>query len=494
MNALRPIVNKNHPAYAASAPAAVPPSNPHKLPRAIAWAAPINFAPDITPAAMPVYRVEIHDGVPCLALDPMLLAIVPIWASPAVALAILGSDGSPLFTLTPVEAGTPPTGDLSLAAYELVTSQHGHDDDTGETSDHWVLEGHEAMAAALEGLESLGSGLKGWRGEPESRLRQVEAIGRWYGLTPARIAEITGRPFVARKSLLPTCGMARQLDAQRADHVVAQRQAAVATESARVEALRPRTLAELGVEGICVRRDRVATDALANPHNGDAPPWFGAFPLFVSNAEVWWGWKSVAGLELPAFDEHGARSLRGDLLVPPGMREPVELTAPAFAFLRALRQRFGVGLDFGPVASFIEPTVEVLARAKAIARRHVRAFSDVPPMTIIHVQRIAADLIVRGLLIDPIAATVVLYSEMDLEWEKRTPQQFIPATVPMSPSSAPIARGRIPLDRAPRPSGELKTGGGWVADLCVESAHGGCVSVGALLNAPATFAKKQKKH
>lgn len=246
-------------------------------------------------------------------------------------------------TFKPTHSAPEGTGPaLSIAAYEALVAACGYDDD-GETSPRYEAEGRAAMQEALP-PDSMLTPVRTWRGEVEARLRQAEAIGRSYGMSASAIEAVVGRPFVARRSLLPPMARARELDAQR---TVAEEQAAVAVAIA--APAKPRTAAELGIDGVAVRLSRLGIVA--------PEPFPGARTLWVSAEERFYGWLALPGMRTPTFDRDGVRSLRADELVPLDAQRVLE---PGWAELHWLRaRRAEAGLDFGAMTDFANDVSDV---------------------------------------------------------------------------------------------------------------------------------------
>lgn len=306
--------------------------------------------PPPEPSEVPIYSIEIVDRDAVAKVDPLWPAVFPMWASLTEPTDLRDGDRI-IARIAPAADGEAASGNLNLDGYDLLVSQLGVDDSSETTSAH-ELEGAAAMAIAMRDLPRLGRGLGAFRGEHEARLRMVEAIGRSYGMSPDSIARVTGRPFVARRSLLTPCSAVPALDAAKAAVAEARAKAQAEAEAIAAEAARPKSLGELGLEGIEVRTDSLALprDPMGRP---SCEPWIGAVASWTDGPHAYFVFRRVDGLDLPAFNEPGMRSLRADELVPSGVKlSPtwIEPSKSTVGFLLEVRARFGgAAIDRGPI-------------------------------------------------------------------------------------------------------------------------------------------------
>jgi hypothetical protein len=302
-----------------------------------------------------LFVAEVHAPDVVVKLDPLVrtgsvIRLVAPFTEPVT----VNVDGAPAFTLTPTDRGQPAI-EPTLALYEAILDSAGVKDN-GETTDAFVAEAIAAMRAVLK--DPPRAPLSLYREENLSRIRQAHSVGRSYGLTPNVIAEITGYVFTKGKLLVPPMRDAKRLaDAARAAAKEAEKQAA-AFAVAEAERTRARTVGELGLDGVVVRRNRLASASEA--------PWSTATPAWEDGGLfVVYAWPKLHGLALPLFEDDGVRSLRPEEHVPSGARPAKEVPHLAIAFIREVRSRHGKGLDMGaiPRSRF---TLEHIDRAREL--------------------------------------------------------------------------------------------------------------------------------
>jgi hypothetical protein len=312
-------------------------------------------------------------------------------------------NGVEALRLIPCEPGTEATANLCLDVYAAIVADLGVDD-TGEISIEWEVEGTAAARAVLVDLPPA-HGLPGFREEREVRLRQCENVARWYGLAPALIASITGRPYEPRKSMLPACGKAKSLSMARATER-AQAERTAAEESARVEEERrpnAKTLAELSLTGVAV------------PHDGltQVPLALQARASFVQGDETIFLWSTLSefGLELPHVEFAGCRVLPADF-VPAIRARSLDATQAAtvdvYGLTLNVRRRF-MKHDRGTIAAD-RWTKAGEDAAKGLAARWAHVFYT-PLNGWGFVPRAVMEALVRGLLLRPDHATAIVWDE-----------------------------------------------------------------------------------
>ena len=356
-------------------------------------------------AHVPVFELTEKVNAEALrAIDPVFPEVFPLWSTPATPVT-LTKDGAPIAVISPTDAGRKPASDLAIQAYEQLVLEHGTED-AGDVSGAWDDEGAAAMQAAMPDAEMCGAQLRVWRGEIESRLRQVEAIGRWYGMTPEAIEAVTGRPYVARRSMLPPCGMAKTLDERQrlADEVAARAQAAA--EAAFAESQRPKSLAELRIDAVeCAKSRSVMA----------SEPFFGAQLLYETATGFVYGWRTILGLELPPFDVCGVRSLPQTSLAPLQTLPVPEPSPAALGFVKGMRAEHGKGYDLGPIAR-ARFTDRGIPLARELAREHSSSY--VAPGHLNAWRSLwLVEAVVRGCLVQPDLATKLLleaFGEADM--------------------------------------------------------------------------------
>jgi hypothetical protein len=430
----------------------------------------------------------VHDAAGVTALDPLLRDgdVLAVWADGAAPL-LATKDGKPILTLHPTDSGQEITGVLVSGLLDLLVAEHGIDDD-GKVDDRYRAEGIAAMRVVLDGAPE--SPFDVHRGARAARLRMAESVGRAYALAPGSIEAVTGRPFVVAKILHRPGARANELLATHAAREQEARAALAQAEAARVESMRPRTVAELGLDGVAVLRRRIA--AAPEPFAGAASTW-------GTSTELIFAWQAVRGFELPPFADSGVRSLSGDELAPLDAGAAGEMDWRVAEFVRDVRGRFGT-FDTGPVTS-VPPTATTVAQAKTIAKRYARGFVDAIPTLYWH-QRLAVELICRGLLIAPVHAAVILYEAADAAYARSNPPLNLgplrslgiwggPLGAPDQKTADALAgpddatlRAQLGYPPLVAPSADLRTGGGFIGELCIAAATSGFVGAGALLSLP----------
>ncbi|HEY3817318.1 MAG TPA: hypothetical protein VGL81_09115 [Polyangiaceae bacterium] len=286
------------------------------------------------PAALPVY--EVADPT---ALDPVHPWRFHLWTVGAPVLTVTNGEAST--ELKPIDAGVPVDGHLSLIDYERIVEQHGTEDTAGESSPEWLADGRAAMLDMDRARPS--SALAGFRGELEAWRRQQEAVGRGFALPPEEIAKVTGRPYTPRKSLVPAGIYAKRLAAEKVEREARAVELAAQAEAARIEAARPRTLAERNAWGFEVR--------LGGIH--EPPAQLGSVPFSYALKESRFVLvEAIPGLTLPVLDLQSFRVMRADELIPGNARPPARPYASVYELACRLVEIDRGTADSGPVGTF----------------------------------------------------------------------------------------------------------------------------------------------
>jgi hypothetical protein len=263
------------------------------------------------PAPPPCVVIEILDRDRAHECNPLLLSgdIVPLWHSLAGPTVVRVGDFD-VFRLTPTTTGTEPTRHLDLDSFLLILDEVGGADDGSETSDAWA---HQGIAAAVEAMRHAPphEGLHRFQHSRAVAEAQAVAVARWYGAPVEAIAELLGRPIELRKTLLPPCAKARELDAAIARTRAQGEAAAAKLQAERVEAARlnTSTLDELGCQAI--RVPLVDSPGVQTPRELDGLPSFTA----DAGAAAVFPFRSIPGLHLGPIEFAGVRVLPGDYVI-----------------------------------------------------------------------------------------------------------------------------------------------------------------------------------
>jgi hypothetical protein len=441
---------------------------------------------------------EILDAEAVRAIDPLWPSLFPLWST-LTSPAELRNGDNVIARIAPTDAGQRPVGDLSAAGYAALCAAFGTDD-TADTDDRWTVEGQAAMRAVLADMPR--GQLPTWRGELESRMRQAECVGRLYGMSPEAIASVTGRTYVARKGLLPTCGRAHELAERKRVADEAAAIAKVAAEEAAAETARPKTLRELGAEGLEVKKGRVGARRDPISRREIVEPFEGAWRWCVGETDdaVYFAWMAPAGLELPVFEADGARVLRREEIPPIPLPTLVDATADALKYIREMRGRFGT-YDTGPIVQWSSLGVD---RAKALAAAFASSLSTSPAPTgsSAWVRGWLCSAVVRGLRVRPDVAAAIIAEEAERA-ALAASSLAMPRHVRMTDAGEDeramafeVMRDRAMENytRAERDFLLQSAGRSEIEALCVKAASGGDISAGALLDErpPAAAAKSKK--
>jgi hypothetical protein len=336
------------------------------------------------------------------------------------------------FTRTESAPWSSGTYELALDAYVPLCEQHGSAD-TGESAEGaWDAEGAAAMREVLPPAAMLLQPMHDYRGSLEVRLRIAEARGRDHGMTPEAIASVTGRPYVARKSLIPPCGRSRELEEQRRDREMkaAEGAKAAAAAAAQIEIARDRTFAELRVCAVAVKIGRLAdglttAQVFARTHQWrTSEPWTGASVLFATADEVYYGHRVVPGCAMPKFSRDGVRSIDPSEIAPRSMGEVVDASPAAMLFMH--ERKVEAGENLGAVRNL---QAEVWPASAALIAVSARVLLS-PSPSHAHRMVLLAEQLVRSrdcqLRPDAALRAVLGHASLDGEFRRLRPAVEIP--------------------------------------------------------------------
>jgi len=368
--------------------------------------------------------------------------------------------------------------DLPLALYQAIVDSEG--DDAGpDSTDLWLAEGEAWARAALVRMPS--GVFERWQGCRAARLAQVrDRLLRGYLMPPGVVERITGVPITEVRGLFPIGHDANRLAEAARAAADALATAKAAAETIRIEAARPRSLAELGIEMVAARKDRTDTATTLEP--------FPISPVGETEEEVLYAWKSIPAMELPAFSINGVRSLAAAEFPPAPMGPVLEASPHVLGFLTRIRARFGVGLDFGPVDDSLW-TDRHVTRARELARQHAGLFLAHPTPHTAWRSGWLVELLVRGLLVRPDIAAELLLAELDGLFSRRRPPLRVPTDMHIREARFAAAESTYARQEtgytpsAQFTSGDLpsRTDRAVVGALAANAAARGIISVGALL-------------
>ncbi|HEY1695448.1 MAG TPA: hypothetical protein VGG39_24935 [Polyangiaceae bacterium] len=302
-----------------------------------------------------LHRVELVDIDAVKAIDPLLghgsvVRLAAPWTEPVS----LGQGGRELLRLVPADAGQP-AGDLPWDVYAMLVEQFGAE--PMAPAGEWDAEAEARAGAALVVLPT--HDLAQWRGEERARRTMIADELRGSFLVSAEAAARIAGAEPPSKSLWTGQAAARLAEAKREREEVA-RVAASTAAAVRVEAARDRTVGELHLVAVAVRRERLGVPF-------PSEPWAGARVLWRSDEEDVYGFRAVPAMHAAAFDADGVRLLDATEIVPRDAAEALDADNAAIEFLRARRSECE-DLDFGAVDKHFHaapPLAEGLARAFA---------------------------------------------------------------------------------------------------------------------------------
>lgn len=373
-----------------------------------------------------LFRVDVINAEAVFGLDPLLasgdvLQLVANFTEPLT----VEIDGEPAFTLTPTDAGQP-AKTPSLDVLEAIIASAGVDDD-GEESTEWEDLAIAAMRAVLS--KSTKGPMAEFRGETAAIRIMAASAARSYGAAPDLISK-NGAAYTPRRLLLPPMHHATRL-AERARRAAEDADRAEAEfAAAQVEARRPRSLADLGLDGVVVRKGRLAATSEA--------PFYGAVPIYESATEAFYAWRRFPGLTLPTFDDGGVRSMVRDEPLPPFNRvfasEPSNWAA---GFIQDVRARYGKH-DTGPVPRDRFTNAGIGRAREFLATRGDWLLIDVASMARGFRQRLAMECLVRGFCLRPDIAALLAIGVRDGAHGAAFPSARFPTAL------APLARATPP--------------------------------------------------
>jgi hypothetical protein len=284
--------------------------------------------------------------------------------------------------------------------------------------------------------------------------------------------EIIGEPSeLPERSLWSGQDAARLAEAAR---VLAEAEAAAKAkaEVIRLEAERPRTLEEVGIDAVEVPKDRP----------GDPAPWKGGTQLWPTEKGLVFGFRPLLALHLPTYSGDGLRVLAASEVVPPSCAAIPEATPSALAFARWMAARYSKDpLDLGPVGAD-RWTTEGLPRIRELAALFAPVFLNA---TLAHLWDHYCQVLVRALLGYPPQVERIIAFAMRGEEIRRNPPFKIPSRFAereraiegkyyAQPETATVEVARIDASAAVPVDPNI-------AAMCLSAAKGGSVSIGALL-------------
>jgi hypothetical protein len=397
------------------------------------------------------------------------------------------SDRVAFLQLTPVDVQDDVL-DLPLLLYQAIVDSEG--DDRGPDSDNRFVAEGEAWARAALGRMPSGV-FEAWQGCRAARIAQVQdRLVRGFLVPPAVVERIVGVPLIATRGLFPVGHDALRLEesARRAAEALATAKAAA--EAIRMEAMRAKSIGALGLEVLAVRKGRLAVQP---------EPFVTSAPLWEDATSLYYGFRKVMGLELPVgLDVDGVRVLGAEEFAPLTMSSPIsEASSHAIGFTTMLREKYGVGLDLGPVDDAFW-TDRHLFRARELARQHAGVFLAHPTQSNAWRAGWLVELLVMGLLTRPDIATDLLLTELDGIFSRRRPPLKIPTNMHMreakfAASDSEYFRGLARPETGHTPHARFTSSDlpsvvdrAHVAVLAANAASRGIISVGALIEPPAT--------
>ena len=443
------------------------------------------------PPLVPVVRAELIDRAACAELDPLLEdgACLPLWHVLTAPVELAGADG-PILRLTP-DAGEA-TREMVIAVYARVVELAGTDD-TGESTDAWEEEGRTAMLAAAPSKAMREARLRQWDGSLPARISMQENIGRSFGMIPESIAAFTGRPYVARKGMIPTCLHVPRLEeekraAEEAERKTQQMEARL-DEEARARAARQArmTLRELGIDGVIVKKPLGWT---FDPAKLDECAPFRDAPCVAEDGRTrTYAWSGLVALVLclPTFEADGIRSLDLDQVPPPGLRAAPEASTHALLFVQKCREQFGA-FDRGPVREWSKGAVleRALERADELVTKHAFAFGTAAWPHRMWVQGLLAGAVVRGLRVPPQLAEPMFLRVADSDYAMRNQPMKIPTRHVKHTNDDGDEHTEVQTELVETAHSWIRPSEGnvMIGNLLVSAAEGGDVQPGCLLDEP----------
>jgi hypothetical protein len=292
-----------------------------------------------------------------------------------------------------------------------------------------------------------------------------------FRLPDATANEILG----AEAPELPVRSLWNGQDALRLDEEIRVREEQVRAEQERarvavVEAQRPRTCAELGVAVVAIKRDRPSADNLA--------PWKDATPLWFDETEIFYGFRSLLGLQVPSYKDAGLRVLEPSELVPPHCLPVSDINVSALGWTRWMISKYGIG-DRGPISTW---STEGLPEGERLAAKFAPSFLN-PRQSFLWGHLV--EVLVRGLRIYPVQTERLIRSALRALEIQRSP----PIRVPTQHAERERALAGTDFARPDEAMREIATIDltapsiidPQIAAFCIEAARCGSVGAGALL-------------
>jgi hypothetical protein len=392
-----------------------------------AWGTASAAAPPAARELLPMMACEVLSRELWGPVDPLQPDTFPdaAWGSGGTAPLDVVVDGvvAARFTRTESAARSSDAYELAVDAYVLLCEQHGTEDSGESAEGAWDAEGAAAMREVLPPAAMLLHPMHDYRGSLEVRLRIAEARGRDHGMSAEAIGAVTGREYIARKSLIPICGRAKELEEQRRDRETkAAEGAKAAAAAAQIEIARDRTFAELRIAVVAVKIGRLAdglttAQVFARTHQWrTSEPWAGAAVLFATDDEVYYGHRVVPGCAMPKFSRDGVRSIDPSEIAPRSMMGEVVDASPA-AMLFIHERKVEAGENLGPVGRM---QAEVWPAAHALIAKSVRVLLSPSPAHVHRMVLLAEQLVrTRDCQLRPDVALSAILGHPDLDGEFR---------------------------------------------------------------------------
>jgi hypothetical protein len=381
--------------------------------------------------------------------------------------------GTAFLHLTPVDMQGDAM-DLTSALYKAIVDDAG-DDAQPEPSHEWATQAETWARPALARLPS--SPLDRWRGERAARIAQVQdRLLRGFQLDPGTVQRITDTPVGSTRGLIPVGhDSARLAEAKR----IAEEAAKVAETAAvarAVEDARPTTWREIGGQAIRCARERFGAVT--------SEPYPGAMLVDDDEKTMVYAWRTMPGLEIPAFDDPaGIATVDRDAPVPT-LRLPLpEIDLNAVRFIREVRRRT-MQIDASPIADFSDRGIK---RARELVANGAIVFEKQLNETWSWRRGYLLEQIVRGCCVRPDIATQMVVEHLDRSFMGRQ----LPMTHPTQWTAQERALAGTPHAQPDRASVDIPTftdrerpsRSQWkdIAQLAANAADTGEVNPGELL-------------
>jgi hypothetical protein len=348
--------------------------------------------------------------------------------------------------------------DLTATIYAAVLEHAGHDVDAGEGDGRWAEEAEQWARACLAAAPRDPF-------EPMTRRAQTYRQSILDRLVRSfELLDVTARSIVGPSVELPARSLWSGEDRQRlvtleAARLANEARAKASKEAAVVEVQRPKTVGELGLEVIAVRRDRLAKSP---------EPFDGAVRIGETRDELFFGFRRLLALDLPSYAGDGLRVLGSTDVLPFPVPVVPNITSQALHFVRFMRRQHGQGLELGAIARW---SLDGIDRAKAIAAEYAPTLF-VPRLAFM--SSYVMELLVRGLTLEPRWAEQIVREATYAIEVARAPRVFKKT----SKIGAPFGEA-VESHEAPPPMSGVQAE---LAQLAMAAANGGSVSAGALIS------------